>query len=63
VFAILMTLMQEAKAAEATAPKTTEKAESTAAKQSDQCQATTKSGKRCRNRAVEGNNFCHIHNK
>ena len=60
-FAALMTLMEEAKAVEV--KQTAEKAKPTAAKQSEQCQATTKSGKQCRNRASDGSNYCHIHQK
>ncbi|VAW41494.1 Wax ester synthase/acyl-CoA:diacylglycerol acyltransferase, partial [hydrothermal vent metagenome] len=60
-FEILMTLMQEAKAAEVTVTKTTKKAEAATAIQSDQCQAITKSGRQCRNPASEGSNHCYIH--
>ncbi|MCP4418722.1 MAG: WSD1 family O-acyltransferase, partial [Chloroflexi bacterium] len=59
-FEAMMTLMREAKAVaeeEATLVKTA------VPTQTDQCQGTTKSGKQCRNRASDGSNYCHIHQK
>lgn len=53
-FAAMMTLMKEARVAEKT---------ETTIKQSGQCQAVTKRGKPCRNRAVEGSDYCHVHQK
>jgi WS/DGAT/MGAT family acyltransferase len=72
-FEALMALVQEAKAFEAAetakhAAKTDAGEKATPASlstgvssQPTQCQATTKSGKQCRNRAQDGSDFCHIH--
>jgi WS/DGAT/MGAT family acyltransferase len=72
-FAALMKLVEEAKAIEAAeAAKTAAKSEPAetalsaslstgASAQPTQCQATTKSGRQCRNQAQEGSDFCHVH--
>ena len=66
-FDALMALVHDAEAvaAEGKIPKTdkSEKAtiETDIAPHPDQCQGTTKSGRQCRNRAVDGSQFCHIH--
>jgi WS/DGAT/MGAT family acyltransferase len=72
-FEALMTLVEEADAIEAT-PAARPAAESDSVETSTsaspstdgspkptQCQATTKSGRQCRNQAQEGSEFCHVH--
>lgn len=67
-FAALMALVHEAEAIEAaeTEAKKVSQANGTPAKttlatQSNQCQALTKSGRPCRNRALADADFCHVH--
>jgi hypothetical protein len=72
-FDALMALVEEAKAIEAAAAaKPAAKSEpaetassaslsTDASPQPTQCQATTKSGRQCRNQAQEGSEFCHVH--
>ncbi len=64
-FEALMDLVADAKAIEAAeAAKSAAKQEpvkTAVSPQPSQCQATTKSGKQCRNRAQNGSDFCHIH--
>ena len=61
-FEELMALVYEA---EAIAAKETDSpkapAQTAVAPENTQCQAATKSGRQCRNRAQEGSDFCHIH--
>ncbi|MCC6602971.1 MAG: wax ester/triacylglycerol synthase family O-acyltransferase [Anaerolineae bacterium] len=64
-FEALMNLVHEAEAvaaAEAAVPPAqTEKATSVVEVAAHQCQATTKSGRPCRNSAVAGTEFCRVH--
>ncbi len=73
-FEALMTLVQEAEAVaaadaavEADSARVTKAdvvellGETAVSAQPNQCQATTKSGSQCRNRPLQGSQFCHIH--
>ncbi|MCB9007329.1 MAG: wax ester/triacylglycerol synthase family O-acyltransferase [Ardenticatenaceae bacterium] len=60
-FDALMALVHEAKSVEAEEKAKTKSVETAVAPQLSQCQATTKSGKQCRNWAKNGTTFCHIH--
>ena len=60
-FDALMALVHEAKSVEAEEKAKTKSVETAVAPQLSQCQATTKSGKQCRNWAKNGSTFCHIH--
>ncbi|MBK8900490.1 MAG: wax ester/triacylglycerol synthase family O-acyltransferase [Anaerolineaceae bacterium] len=65
-FDALMNLALEAEAVAAAEAAVTGEAEpagqnGAAAPEPNQCQATTKSGRQCRNRALEGSDFCRVH--
>ena len=62
-FEALMDLVREAEAIAATETAVTQAApkKTAVSTQAAQCQAPTKSGKRCRNRPLTGSDFCRVH--
>ncbi|MEZ4591960.1 MAG: wax ester/triacylglycerol synthase family O-acyltransferase [Chloroflexota bacterium] len=64
-FEALLALVREAEAVEAAEAAKTKvaevKVETAVAPHPEQCQAMTKNGRQCRNRALDGTQFCHTH--
>lgn len=62
-FAEMMALVEMVRADDHGRPSAKSEAQRTAGAMPLRCRAQTKSGQRCRNRAQEGSNYCHVHDR